>query len=124
MAVLTMPRLFEPTVSAICEVTACSQYTGVDPIDTPPYSDVTAFVLGQWQRMPRFLAWPLRLVTVGFALSGLLTAGNFFHRLDRQRQLQIVESWRVSSIGPCRDFVRFYRSLALLALYSRTGNIQ
>jgi hypothetical protein len=113
-----MPGLFENTVSAICYEVARSQDTGVAPFDAPPYNDVTAFVLGQWRRMPRFLAWPLRLATMAFAARGLLSGG-FFHQLAPQRRRLQLEAWRTSSIGPCRDLIRFYRSLALLALYSR-----
>ena len=109
-----MPGLFENTVSAICyEVARCQ-----DSDTTPPYNDVVAFVLGQYQGMPRFLAWPLRLTTIAFAARGLLSGG-FFHQLAPQRRGLQLESWRTSSIGPCRDLIRFYRSLAILALYSR-----
>jgi hypothetical protein len=116
-----MPRLFDKTVSAICYEIALSQDTGTPPFDVPPYNDVVVFVLGQWQRMPRFLAWPLRLATVAFAARGLLSGG-FFHQLPPQRRRLQLETWRASSIGPCRDLIRFYRSLAILALYSRVGS--
>src|ERR1700751_5866960 len=116
-----MPGLFEKTVSAICYEVARSQDRGIAPFDAPPFNDVAAFVLGQWQRMPRFLAWPLRLATIAFATWGLLSGG-FFHQLVRERRRLQLESWQTSSIGPCRDLIRFYRSLAILALYSRGGS--
>ena len=109
-----MPGLFENTVSAICYQIATSQNAGL-----PPYNDVVEFVLGQWRRMPRFWAWPLWLATLIFAMRGLLSGGVFFHRLAPGRREIVVESWRQSSIGPCRDLMQFYTSLALLALYSR-----
>ena len=115
-----MPGLFEDTVSAICYEVAASQETGAAPWDTPPFNDVTAFVLSQWRRMPRFLAWPLRFATLAFAFAGL-TSGSLFHRLEPSRRRVQLESWRNSSLGPCRDLIRFYRSLATLALYSRAG---
>jgi hypothetical protein len=116
-----MPGLFEDTVSAICYEIARSQDTGTVPIDSPPYNDVTAFVLGQWRRMPRFLAWPLRMATVAFAFRGLPAGGKLFHQLAPYRRGILMESWRHSSVGPCRDLIRFYRSLAIMALYSRGG---
>jgi hypothetical protein len=110
-----MPGLFEYTISAICYEIGGSEI----PDSLPPYNDLTAFVLEQWQRMPRFLAWPLRAGTIAFACSSLWR-GRLFHRLSpTQRHLQF-ERWRHSSWGPCRDLVRFYRSLALLVLWSRT----
>jgi hypothetical protein len=118
-----MPGLFENTVSAVCYEVARSQENGTAPFDVPPYNDVVAFVLGQWQRMPRFLAWPLRLATIAFATRSL-SSGAFFHQLSPQRRRLQLESWRTSSIGPCRDLIRFYRSLAILALYSRGRSSQ
>jgi len=115
-----VPGLFKNTVSAICYEVASSQSSGTAPYDVSPYNDVVVFVLGQWRQMPRFLAWSLRLATVAFATRGLLS-GRFFHQLAPQRRRLQLESWRNSSIGPCRDLVRFYRSLAILALYSRGG---
>jgi hypothetical protein len=107
-----MPGLFEYTVSAICYEIAGAEI----PDSVPPYNDVTVFVLEQWGRMPRFLAWPLRAATLAFACS-TLWKGRLFHRLSpAQRHLQF-ERWRYSSLGPCRDLVRFYRSLALLELW-------
>ena len=87
---------------------------------TRPYNDLTAFVLGQWRRMPRFLAWPVRIATLVFALNGL-AQGALFHRLAPHKRFHQLESWRLSRLAPRRGFVRFYRSLALLALYSRPG---
>jgi hypothetical protein len=106
--------LFEHTVSAICYQIAYSE--GWPQLAS--YNDVTRFVLQQWGRMPRFFAWPLRLATVWFAVSGL-SKGHLFHRLSPQRRAIQLESWRSSRLGPYRDLVRFYRSLALLSLYSR-----
>lgn len=103
-----MTGLFEKTVAAICEEVARSQ--GL------PAGDTAAFVLGQWQRMPRFLAFPLRLVTLFFACSGL--PGSLFHNLPPARRARKIECWRTSVLGPCRDLMRFYRSLALLSIYS------
>jgi hypothetical protein len=110
-----MPGLFENTVSALCYDIARAQ-----SFQSPPYNDVTAFVLGQWSRMPRFLATPLRLATLLFACSTLLRGG-LYHRLRPEIRALVIETWRLSRIGTCRDFMRFYRSLALMALYSREG---
>ncbi|MFN7937885.1 MAG: hypothetical protein U0R19_31435 [Bryobacteraceae bacterium] len=103
-----MSSLFEKTVAAICEELARAQ-------NGAP-GKATEFVLSQWARMPRFLAWPLRLATIAFACSPL--PSGLFHRLPSNERSTIIERWRTSAIGPCRDLMRFYRSLALLALYS------
>ncbi|MBV8098398.1 MAG: hypothetical protein JOZ31_04500 [Verrucomicrobia bacterium] len=117
-----MSRLFEKTVSAICYEVARSQSDVEKPSQEDCYRDVVEFVLGQWYRMPRFLAWPLRLATVAFAVRGLLF-GSVFHRLPPGRRAVLIESWRRSSVGFCRDFIRFYRALTIMALYSREARL-
>lgn len=103
-----MSSLFEKTVAAICEEIARPR--------SGEATTATEFVLSQWARMPRFLAWPLRFATLAFACSPL--PRGLFHRLPSARREAIIERWRNSAVGPCRDLMRFYRSLALLALYS------
>jgi hypothetical protein len=105
-----MTRLFENTVSAICNEVAGTKDATASP-------SVAAFVLRQWRRMPRFLAWPLWLVTIVFALSAVFSGG-LFHRLPQARREAVLNRWRFSPIGPLRDFIRFYRSLAILAAFS------
>jgi hypothetical protein len=118
-----MLRLFEKTVSAICYDITRSQGDAENPSEEDACDDVVEFVLGQWRRMPRFLAWPLRLATVAFGLRGLLF-GSVFHRLPAYRRAVLIESWRCSSVAFCRDFIRFYRALTIIALYSREGRPQ
>lgn len=117
-AALKFPGIFEHTVSALVYTLASAQVVRGDAEEMPPYNDVTAFVLEQWARMPRFLAWPLQTATVMFGFSAM-RHGALFHRLRPARRAIQVETWSASRIGPCRDLMRFYRSLALLGLYSR-----
>jgi hypothetical protein len=115
-----MSGLFANTVSALCYDIARSQ---VAPCETSGnFNDVTSFVMASWHRMPRFLAWPIRLATVLFTLSSIVSAGGLYYRLPPQRRWTILESWRYSRLGSCRDLVRFYHSLATLAVYSRKAN--
>jgi hypothetical protein len=113
-----MSGLFEKTVSAICCEVARSQGVVEKAGQEDSYRDVVDFVLGQWCRMPRFLAWPLRFATVGFGLRGLLL-GSVFHRLPVYRRAALIELWRCSPVGVCRDLIRFYRALTIIALHSR-----
>ncbi len=108
-----MRSLFEATVSAISYDVARTQSPAA-----PPYNDVATFVLSQWNRMPRFLALPLMDATLLFSVAAILRGG-LYHTLPPERRAAALESWRVSPVGPFRDFVRFYRSLALMAAYSR-----
>ena len=111
-----MKRIFERTVSALCYEIARGH--AHDGYAEPPYNDVVRFVSAQYERMPRFLAIPMRVATVSFGVSSLL-AGSLFYNLDLPRRRIRVESWTNSNLIPCRNVMRFYRSLVLLALYSR-----
>lgn len=108
-----MERLFEHTVAALCHDIAQTQTSA-----SAPYDDVTEFVLGQWRRMPRFLAWPMKAATLLFAY-WTLPRGGLYPNLPPQRRILAVEAWRISSLGAFRDVMRFYRSLVLMAAYSR-----
>lgn len=118
-----MSGLFEKTVSAICYEVARSQGDLEKSSPEDSYIDVVEFVLGQWCRMPRFLAWPVRFATVGFGLRGLLLGG-VFHRLPVYRRAALIELWRCSPVGVCRDLIRFYRALTIIALHSREARPQ
>jgi len=110
-----MSGMFEKTVSALCyEIARGHAGEGY----AAPYNDVVRFVSGQFGRMPRFLAFPLRVATLLFGGASLLKGG-LFHKLPPPRRRIQVERWTNSSLGPCRDLIRLYRSLTLLALYSR-----
>jgi hypothetical protein len=111
-----MSGMFDKTVSALCyEIARGHARYGYA---VPPYNDVVRFVSGQFGRMPRFLAVPMRVATVFFGGATLFKGGLFYRLTPPQRMIQ-VERWTNSSLGPCRDLIRFYRSLVLLALYSR-----
>jgi hypothetical protein len=67
--------------------------------------------------MPRFLAWPVFVATIVFAFSGVFWGG-LFHRLPPAQREAMLNRWRFSSVSTFRDFIRFYRSLAILAAFS------
>lgn len=105
------------TTSALCYSLAAA-HAGTAAALAAPYNDVTAFVIAQRGRLATWLRVPLELATLGFALAGLLH-GRAFHRLSPQRRARQVAAWRRAPLGPCRDLVRFYESLVLMALFAR-----
>src|SRR5690349_16220634 len=78
----------------------------------PPFNDLTQFILTQQAQMPDYLRGPMRAATLGFDLAG-------FHRQPPGKRAQQIERWKNSTRGFQRDLVRYFESLALLALYSR-----
>ena len=110
------------TTSALC-YTLAAEHAGDAPALAAPYNDVTAFVAAQRARLSTALRWPLLLATLGFALAGL-RCGALFHRLPPAKRARQVAAWRHSRLGACRDLIRFYESLAVLALFARPGLVQ
>lgn len=78
-----------------------------------PANRVVRFVRAQHARMPDYLRFPLRTLTVLFDLGAIVTSGRRFHRLDHARRWRRIERWRRSRLGPCRDLVRFYEALVV-----------
>ena len=85
----------------------------------PPYNDLTQFILRQHANLPDYLRTPMRLATLGFDAFGIVKGAKPFHRqTPPQRQRQIA-AWKNASAGFQRDLIRYFESLATLALYSR-----
>jgi len=118
-----LQALVQNTVSALCYEIAGEQAVDAGACDLlgPPYNDITRFVLEQQGRMPRVLGAGVNLATVLFSLAAIPRGGTLFHRLPPERRRLQVQAWSTSHLGPCRDFIRLYSSLAILALYSRPG---
>jgi len=112
--------MFQRTISALCyEIGEWHSAGTVRGGLQAPYNDVAEFVAAQWAAMPDFLRLPLRAATVFFAWSAVFRRGRFYHQLDpAQRRLQRL-AWRSSRVGAFRDLMRFYESLATVALHSR-----
>ncbi len=110
-------RWFHDSVSALAYSLAQPHETV--PELSPPHNDLTRFILRQHAQMPDYLRAPMQLATLGFDLFGMTRGGRRFHRqTPEQRQRQIL-AWKKSSIGFQRDLIRYFESLATLALYNR-----
>jgi len=115
-----LEALFQNTVSALCYEVAGGHSDAIELLG-PPYNDVTRFVMEQHAGMPQVLGAGVRFATLLFGLSALLRGGTLFHRMQPSRRRVQVAAWTASRLGPCRDLIRLYSSLVILALYSRPG---
>ena len=107
------------TISALCHDLASIHDGRWDwPAETG-YNDVTEFVLEQLSKMPPFFRVALLAITGFFGMVRMPLEGAMFHRRSAERRRLQIESWRHSRLEPCRDLIRFYNSLVVLALYSR-----
>lgn len=110
---------FADTASALIHSLMDEHASGGRAEMQPPYNDLTQFVLEQHARMPDYLNRAMIAATIGFDLSSVPFSGSRFHCLSLDQRRAQVNAWRNSTIGAKRDLIRYYESLALLALYSR-----
>lgn len=75
---------------------------------------VVSFVLEQHKRMPRYLGLPLFWLTLLFDLSGYLFFFKPFYTNDLGKRFSLINFLRKSRLGPPRDFIRFFYSLAII----------
>ncbi len=111
---------YADTIIAISEVLSDQHLRDID--EPMPSSDaIAAEIIACQQNLPDYLSLPMRILTWCFGLSSL--PGNWctFHRLDLSRQFAQLQYWRNSKFGVCRNFVRFYESLFLLAALQEGG---
>jgi choline dehydrogenase-like flavoprotein len=110
---------FQDVVSALVHSAAAARAGQGHPELSPPYNDLTRFVLGQHERMPDYLRGTMLAATLGFDLLGFLRTGQPFHRLSPSVRRRQIEAWKSSKLGFKRDLIRYYESLTALAFYSR-----
>jgi hypothetical protein len=114
-----MRSYLSKTISALCNEIAAMHDSCSPGRAIGSYDDVIGFVLEQMRKMPVFLRYPILMVTLIFGISRLVADGSVFHMRPQQRRRLQVERWRRSKFGPIRDFIKFYTSLVVIALYSR-----
>lgn len=85
----------------------------------PPYNDLTQFLLEQQAKLPDYLVRPMGLATKAFDLTGCLRAGHRFHTQPAIVRAAQIASWKKSRQSARRDLMRYYESLATLAVCSR-----
>lgn len=88
----------------------------------PPHNDLTRFIVAQQGRLPDYLRAPMAAAALAFDLVGLLRGGKRFHHQPPFAREKQIARWKSSRFTFKRDFVRYFESLAILALYTRASN--
>lgn len=114
-------QLFRGIVSAICDTIAEGRRPAPKSPMGGPYEDVSAYVLTCLAEMPKLFAFGIQVLTLFFALGGILYAGRPFQQNSGEARRRQWTRWRTHRFSAMRDFVRFYESIATLALFSRAG---
>jgi hypothetical protein len=83
-------------------------------VDRMEADDIATEILGCRACMPDYLRLPMWIATLLFDVLGLFSGGRRFHAKDAAGRVAQLNSWKHSSVGACRNFIRFYESLFLL----------
>jgi len=108
---------FHDTVSAVAYSLA-QPHARSAALQTP-FNDLTRFILRQHANMPDYLRAPMLAATLGFDALGILKGGTRFHRQSPDQRQRQIAAWKNGRVGFQRDFIRYFESLATLALYNR-----
>ncbi len=109
---------FEATVAALAESILRERCAGTWKGSVDEYAPVARFLLAVHARMPDYLRFPFRCLTLIFDLSAFLVTGRTFHHLPHALRWRQIEAWRGSALGVRRDLIKFYETLAVYAWYA------
>ena len=109
---------FRKAASALSYTLARDRYGAVAP--EFPVNRVVRFVMDQHGRLPDYMRFPLKVLTVLFDYAAVLRHGRRFHKLPHDKRCRRIEAWRQSWLGPFRDLIRLYEALVVYCCFSIT----
>ncbi len=105
-------------VSALVESIIRERFIGKEAGAIYSHESIVRFLLEQLARMPDYLRFPMKCLTLLFNVWSLPFTGRTFHRLPYDRQLRQIRDWRNSSFGFRRDLIKFYETFTVFGWYS------
>lgn len=118
-------HFFQDTVSALCYTVIRERCRPPDSDEDFPQNQVVRFVLGQHEGSSWFVRTPIRALTIGFGLWGLIRQGRCFHASRHEVRAEQWAAWRTSRVRLCRDLMTFYESLTIFSWFSyRTPDVE
>jgi choline dehydrogenase-like flavoprotein len=104
--------IFFATVSALV-YTILRDRRGESAEKADPPNSVVNFVIAQHKRMPDYLRFPLKTLTLLFSASTLPGHRKLFHQLEPAIRSKQIDRWRSGRFGFQRDLMRVYESLSV-----------
>jgi len=110
---------YEAIISSLAYSTGARHYRPDVPESAPPYNDIARFLVEQTRRLPDYLRPAMQAATTLWDLMGIVRTGALLHRCRAPMRAKALETVKASGLAVERDLLRYYESLATLALYSR-----
>ena len=108
-------------IEAICSELR-NRYAAVDAESASAPGVVVNEIIERQSAMPDYLRFPMRVLTYGFDVIGMLNGGKRFQNMTSEARAHQLNAWKHSRFGVCRNFVRFYESLYLLITLQEEGS--
>jgi len=117
-------RAFEGAVSALCYAFIRAHFGTRAGAPGPHWNNTVRFVLAQHARMPDYLRLPFQVLTLLFVHWSGFTRPGSYRSLDPDRRWSRIAGMRRSILGPFRDLIRFYESLAILGFHEELARAE
>ena len=99
----------------------CIIYTFIEEsLDEPlvSYTKIARECMRKIIAAPKFVLYPMILLTVIYNLICVFYQKKTFLRLDLKTRKKYIQKWRLGKFNFQRDFIFFYQSVFLLVFYS------
>jgi hypothetical protein len=109
---------FEATVAALAESIIRERCPGSWTGGGDEHAPIARFLIAVHARMPDYLRFPFRCLTLTLDLWAMCGTGRAFHGLPHAERWRQIEAWRRSRLGFRRDLIKFYETLTVYAWYA------
>ena len=110
-----LPR-FDKCVAAIADTVVRQETPSAAQAEN--IGTVAAFLLATHARMPDYLRFAFRILTLTFDAWSYPTTGRPFHRLSLARRTAQLSRWQHSRLQFRSSLIAFYRTMAIFGSYS------
>ncbi|MDG1481516.1 MAG: hypothetical protein P8R54_18110 [Myxococcota bacterium] len=107
-----------PVVSGLAEAVIAAEVGRVDLAGYPHVAETGRVLLKRITQMPPHLSVGMLVLVVSFDNYCRVRAGSGVAGMDNTRRQEMLGKWKVSPIGPLRQFVQFYEKMGTFVYYS------
>ncbi|MFT5686712.1 MAG: hypothetical protein ACI8RZ_007668 [Myxococcota bacterium] len=107
-----------PVVSGLAEAVIAAEVGLSDLTGVSHVTETGAILLKRITQMPPHLSVGMLVLVLSFDRYCRARAGSGVAGLDNGRRTEMLGKWKVSPIGPLRQFVQFYEKMGTFVYYS------
>lgn len=113
-----LSRRAAPVVSGLAEAVIAAEVGQTDLTGHPHVAQTGSILLKRITQMPPHLSVGMLVLVLSFDRYCRARAGSGVAGLDNRRRQEMLGRWKVSPVGPLRQFVQFYEKMGTFVYYS------